>query len=195
MSLEKWQQRYAQADMPGQACWLLREYRHWLPAQGRALDVACGLGGNALLLAHEGLQVDALDYSSAALAKLDDYAASQALHIHCRQWDLETNSLPPDTPSRYAVIAVSYYLHRPLLAALASALQPGGLLYYQTFNCRRPHQRGPRNTNFLLKAGELAEQFADFEILLNREDLDLQGEEHALQTGFIARKAAVTITR
>ncbi|WP_372860864.1 class I SAM-dependent methyltransferase [Spongiibacter sp.] len=195
MSLAKWQQKYATASLPQPACWLLREYQSRLPQQGLALDVACGLGGNAVLLAEAGLQVDAVDYASTALHKLADYAAQRQLPIRCQQRDLEADGLPPDAAGRYAVIVVSYYLHRPLLCTLGAALQPGGLLFYQTFNTRRRHQRGPSNAHFLLTAGELAEQFAGFDILLNREDLDLQGEEYALQSAFIARKPSSAITR
>ncbi|MBF8266363.1 MAG: putative pyridine nucleotide-disulfide oxidoreductase, class II, partial [Dehalococcoidia bacterium] len=64
--LEKWEQKYKGGeytpnDNPSA---LLVE---WLPniPRGRALDVATGMGRNALFLAQQGFAVDAVDISSA----------------------------------------------------------------------------------------------------------------------------------
>jgi len=43
----------------------------YLPKQGRALDLASGLGGDSLFLAEQGLEVDAWDASSFAMAWLE----------------------------------------------------------------------------------------------------------------------------
>ncbi|WP_286837365.1 class I SAM-dependent methyltransferase [Spongiibacter sp.] len=188
MSRQKWQQRYADARLPQPPCWLLNTYSHWLPDRGYGLDVACGLGGNAMALARAGLTVDALDYADNAVDKLNDYARREQLSISAKWGDLESQGLHAE--QRYDVIVVSYYLHRPLLAQLADALAPGGLLFYQTFNSRRPALRGPSNPDFLLGEGELSRAYAGLETLLHREDLDLRGPEHALQTGYIGRKPA-----
>ena len=68
----QWQQRYAQGgagEAPAPAAVLL-EQAHRLPPSGRALDLACGLGGNALLLAARGLETHAWDYAPAAIEQL-----------------------------------------------------------------------------------------------------------------------------
>ena len=54
---------------PG-ACAALREYAFLLPETGTALDLACGRGGNALLLARRGLQAHAWDISEEAIEHL-----------------------------------------------------------------------------------------------------------------------------
>ena len=53
------------------ACDALRENIHLLPQiSGNALDLACGMGGNAILLAQESkLTVNAWDISSVAISK------------------------------------------------------------------------------------------------------------------------------
>lgn len=184
---EKWQQRYQNASLPQPPCWLINQYPHLLPSEGRALDVACGLGGNALALAEAGLQVDAIDYADTALATLSDYANRHQLPIFTIERDLEGEGL--GTLGGYQLIVVSYYLHRPLLASLAQALAPGGLLYYQTFNTARRPQRGPSSADFLLAPGELGSIYKNLEVLLEIEDLDIRGPDFALQTAFIGRKA------
>ncbi len=47
----------AGADGPGEVAQVLLRNRHLLPEQGRALDLACGRGANALWLAEQGLEV------------------------------------------------------------------------------------------------------------------------------------------
>jgi tellurite methyltransferase len=45
-----------------------------LPDDGRALDLACGLGGNSILLAQQGLKVDAWDIADVPVAALQELA-------------------------------------------------------------------------------------------------------------------------
>lgn len=189
MSKQKWQQRYADASLPTSPCWLLEAYRALLPEGGHALDLACGLGGNALLLASAGLSVDAVDYADNAIAKLNDYAQAEQLAICGYQRDLERDGLDSST---YDVIVVSYYLHRPLLTELGRALRPGGLLFYQTFNSTRQAENGPSNPDFLLSRGELTAAYPDFEVLVHREDLEARGPGYPRQTAFVGRKPGVT---
>ena len=58
---EKWNKRYRDEAGEEKASRVLRENLHLLPANGLALDLACGLGGNAILLAQQGLSVCAWD--------------------------------------------------------------------------------------------------------------------------------------
>ena len=68
---DRWQRRYQQAVATSvSACGVLAENAFLLPKQGRALDLACGRGGNALLLARQGLDVEAWDYAPAAIEAL-----------------------------------------------------------------------------------------------------------------------------
>ena len=47
----RWDQRYRETSSEPQAARVLSDNLRLLPAAGTALDLACGLGGNALLLA------------------------------------------------------------------------------------------------------------------------------------------------
>ncbi|MER8115785.1 class I SAM-dependent methyltransferase [Streptomyces sp. NPDC094031] len=55
--------------------------RGLVPA-GRALDLGCGLGRNALLLAERGFEVDAVDLSPAALGSAPERARAAGLDIN-----------------------------------------------------------------------------------------------------------------
>ncbi len=182
---EKWNKRYAQADLPRaeNACEVLQRNTALLPKSGKALDLACGLGANALLLAEHGLHVEAWDISDTALAKLS--ATASTLPVTTRQRD--TEKYPPEADS-FDVIVVSRFLHRPSLPALAQALKPGGLLFYQTFNRDKP-AGGPSSPDFLLERGELLRVFSALEICFYQEygqtgDMS-QGNRH--ETLFVGR--------
>jgi tellurite methyltransferase len=71
---EKWNARYRAAIGERQASRVLKENLHLLPCNGRALDLACGSGGNAILLAQQGLKVDAWDIADVPVAALQELA-------------------------------------------------------------------------------------------------------------------------
>jgi SAM-dependent methyltransferase len=166
---QEWERRYlANTTEPAHACTLLQHYRHLLPQQGVALDLACGRGGNALLLARQGLHTLAWDHSANALNLLQQQALQEGLCIDSQQRDVV---LFPPEPGSIDVLVVSRFLHRPLCPALSAALRPGGLLFYQTFCRERPTQTtGPHNPDYLLEAGELLRLFAELHPRIYREE-------------------------
>ena len=190
--VDKWERRYQQASLPVDACALLREQQTWLPTTGRALDLACGLGGNAVLLARRGLQVDAVDMAATAITKLTDYAAQQQLPVnaHCLDLECKSSTWLSGQQGSYAVIVVSYYLHRPILPLIEAALAPGGLLFYQTFNMLRVSNSGPQNPDFLLAENELPSQFPSLSTRLHRQDINTEKATKPLQTQYIGQLSA-----
>jgi SAM-dependent methyltransferase len=124
----------------------------WLPtaSAGEVLDLACGRGRHARLAASLGHPVLAADRDPVALAE----AAGEGIATQCV--DLEGEGAAwPFAPARFAAIVVTNYLHRPLLAGLAAALQPGGMLIYETFALGNEAYGKPSNPAFLLAPGEL----------------------------------------
>ena len=57
-------------------------------SNGIALDVACGSGGNACLLAQHGLDTHAWDISETVLEHLKTTTNKMGLNIHCLQRDI-----------------------------------------------------------------------------------------------------------
>lgn len=164
---DKWDARYRDADGPGAAAPVLMDNVHLLPAHGAALDLACGLGANALLLAESGLQAHAWDRSAVALGKLDGYARRRRLSVCTLQRDVQRQ---PPAPESFDVIVVVRFLERTLAPALIAALRPGGLLFYQTFTRERVDDSGPDNPCYRLANNELLDLFAPLRVLFYREE-------------------------
>lgn len=138
----------------GPSDWLLR-HRALLPPGGRALDVACGDGRHALVVASWGLMVRAVDRDADMLAQLGAAAARQGLPIDTVVLDLERGDVSLGEEA-YDVVLGFRYLHRPLFPALVRALCPGGLLLYETFTTAHAATgRSPSNPDHLLNPGEL----------------------------------------
>lgn len=164
-----WNQVYLDRDIAeATAAEVLDGNAHYLPGSGEALDYACGLAANAVLLAKKGLTVTALDQSEVAIEKVNAYAKLHSLDIDACSHDLEKN--PPDYNERFDVIVVSYFLHRDTLAKLYQYLKKGGLLFYQTFSGEQVDGQGPSNPDFRLARGELLQAFSQMQLLYYRED-------------------------
>lgn len=134
--------------------------------RGRALDLACGAGRHALYLAGHGWTVDAIDFAHAGLQRLIATARGEQLRVHAVQADLEQFPLPRD---RYDVVVNVRYLQRTLFGPIKASVRPGGVVVFETFIRDQQQLSHPRNPAFLLERGELAAQFADFEIIINEE--------------------------
>jgi SAM-dependent methyltransferase len=94
----------------------------------RALDVACGRGRHALLLAIAGLDVRAVDRGAEAVAGLRWAAGRLGLPIAAAT--SISNRRRSIWRRPHDVIVCIHYPHRPLFPALHRALKPGGVLIY-----------------------------------------------------------------
>lgn len=167
----KWDARHRDGPPPEPAA-ILELNAHLLPATGCALDLACGLGGNALFLAKRGLQVDAWDLSPVAIQRLDAWSRAAKLPLVAQVRDL---LMAPPPPDQFDLICVSHFLDRDLFPALGAALRPGGLLFYQTWSQDRVTGRGPSETRYRLAPNELLALAKGLLIRYYREDGD-QGD-------------------
>ncbi len=155
---EKWDPKHQEqiqnlqknAKIPSPA-WVLQHHAEFLPLRGKGLDLACGLGGNALFMARCGLKVEAWDISDVALTHLNNIAAVQRLPIQPVITHLDQMLFPYQ---QFDVIVVSRYLNRALFPQIEQALKPNGTLYYQTF-LAPVQDNAPQNPDFYLKSGEL----------------------------------------
>ncbi len=164
---EKWDQIYAkQSDCSLQAAAVLAEHTFLLPEQGAALDLACGLGANALLLAECGLDVEAWDISSVAIEKLQKLAVEKNLKITAKQVDIQQNALPENS---YDVIVITRFLDRRLCREIMAALKPDGLLFYQTYTRQKISESSPHNPDFLLAENELLSLFSPLKVIFYQE--------------------------
>ncbi len=167
---DKWDKRYRTISQPTHPPKVLVENSHLLPNSGRALDLACGRGAGAQLLASHGLSVDAWDISSVAIEQLTEAAQKQALAINARVKNVE---LSPPSPQCYDVILVSHFLVREMAPTLIEGLKPGGLLFYQTFSRADVNDNGPSNPAYRLNDNELLHLFRSLRVRFYREELSL----------------------
>ena len=112
------------------------------------LDLACGSGRHAALLASLGHAVLAVDQDVSAIEDLLNP------RIQAQQEDLE-GAIWPLADQQFSGIVVTNYLYRPFLDHLPQMLSEGGVLIYETFADGNAQFGKPSNPNFLLKPGEL----------------------------------------
>ena len=189
---DKWDARYrdgAYEDRTHPTA-LLAEWLPRLP-RGRALDVACGAGRNALHLAANGFTVTALDISTVALARGRRAAAERGLDIDWRCVDLDddvTSVLPVD---RYDLIVWVRYVHRTLLPHLVARLDIGGTLLCEQHLAAAAPVAGPANAEFRLTPGELARGAADLDVLHSYEGLVVDPDDRRVALAqLVARRSS-----
>ena len=155
-----------------------------IPGEGRVLDLACGHGRHARLLAGLGYSVEAVDRDPAAIETLNGVE-----RIHTRVADLEGGPWPYHTDVFDAVV-VTNYLYRPQLPALLKLIAPQGVLIYETFMVGNERFGSPSNPAFLLRPGEL------LELVRNRFGVVAfeQGEVQSPRPAMVQRICAVRAT-
>ncbi len=148
-----------QAQSPRYRLWEPNEFLQEIApslAPGRALDLACGSGREAVYLADLGWQVVAVDQLPDALARGRDLQARYAPDAPPIRWieaDLE-NDWQPDEP--FQLVLCFFYLYRPLIPRIADWLLLGGHLLMETFTTiHRAHFGRPAPDERVLRPGEL----------------------------------------
>jgi len=174
----KWDTIYRNKLSEPTAASVLENYHYLLPTQGIALDLACGQGGNALLLARSGLEVQAWDVSPVAIEQLKERADLKKLNIDAQVHDV---IISPPLPESVDVLVVSFFLDRELCAQLYSALKPGGLLFYQTYCQQKISEQGPINPEYLLADNELLQLFPQMKVRVYQQDALLGNHRKGLR--------------
>lgn len=147
---------HLQQDQP--SAWV-RRFAPLMP-RGQVLDLACGGGRHARLLASLGLDVLAVDRDpQSLLATAGERIRTLAFDLE--RPDVETDPAFPLVEGCYTGIVVTNYLHRPLLPWLLPSLTDGGVLVYETFAQGNGQFGKPSNPDFLLAPGELLQAVAD----------------------------------
>ncbi|MBC9734608.1 class I SAM-dependent methyltransferase [Nocardioides sp. zg-578] len=128
-----WDERYAGTD----AVWSGRPNRRLVEQAadlppGRAVDVGCGEGADAVWLAQQGWQVTGVDVSRVALERAAAHAAEAGVAVEWRRVDLMAGE---ELPATYDLVS-AHFLHPPadqladVLRRLGAAVVPGGTLLF-----------------------------------------------------------------
>ncbi len=169
MDREYWDERYRTEELIWKAApnrFLVEELDALVP--GRALDVACGEGRNAVWLASKGWRVTGADFSRAGLAKAQRLATDRGVEVTWVEADVV--EWRPATASFDLVVVM--YLHLPAeqrrraLAHAAAALAPGGVLLvvgHDTSNLVKG-TGGPQDPEVLFTPEEIVEDISGLQI-------------------------------
>ncbi len=183
---EKWDQRYAEDSYrKNNPVTLVQDWLPEIPV-GKALDVACGAGRNAIYLAHAGYRVDAIDISPEGLKKARKSAAQQALEVNWIEHDLDQ---PIHFDTDYDLILVMWFVNLELITRLCACLSPGGYLLCQEHLVTDEEVIGPGSTSFRVAPGTLRESVKGLEVVLYEESVDTGPEgERIASARLVARK-------
>jgi SAM-dependent methyltransferase len=161
MKRDDWNSRYADAGL----VWGTEPNRFVAAelaglAPGRALDLACGEGRNAIWLAGRGWDVTAVDFSDVAVERGRRQAAQRGVDVAFVVDDVLT--VPLDEAGFDLVLVT--YLQLPageralVLRRAAASLAPGGALFLVGHDLRNHAEGhgGPKDASLLWTADEVA---------------------------------------
>jgi 2-polyprenyl-3-methyl-5-hydroxy-6-metoxy-1,4-benzoquinol methylase len=184
----KWDRQHADADgakAPSRFLQKIIDSDHWTIAPGRALDIACGKGRNALFLASRGFQVTAMDISSVGLEQGRKQADESLLSISWQQTDLEQLRLGS---AEYDLIININFLQRSLMPQIKAAVKTGGHVIFDTYLIDQQVIGHPKNPDYLLLHNELLDHFRDFGVLFYREGKFVDGAGPSFRAGIFAQR-------
>jgi SAM-dependent methyltransferase len=164
---------------------------------GRALDLACGAGRNAVWLAERGWAVTGADFSDVALGNARGLAAERGVDVEWVQADLRDWEPPPRA---FELVAVLYLQLpaaelQPVLGRAADAVAPGGTLLvvgHDLQNLNGGHG-GPQDPRVLFTPEDVVAELAGLEVekaerVLRPVETD-DGEAQAIDALIRARRA------
>lgn len=171
MSAADWDARYRSGRQwsvePNR--FLVEQLTDWPLPIGRAIDLGCGEGRNALWLADQGWEVVGVDISSVAIERGRELAASQSLDVDLRVGDVLAvdEQLADECGDGWDLVLLAY-LHLPadgrrrLLELARWALAPGGtfLLIGHDLRNLRDGWGGPSDPAVLWSPKEVAAEFS-----------------------------------
>lgn len=183
MQREDWDRKYASVEN----LWAVKPNRFLVGevadlAPGRALDLACGEGQNAIWLAARGWDVVGVDFSEAAIAKARARAGRDGVEVEFVCSDL----LAYEPAAGAFDLVLLLYLHVPpsarrqVLAMVSTALARGGtfVLVGHDLTNLTDGVGGPRDASLLYTPDEIAGELPELEIEKGvRVRRDVDGEE------------------
>jgi len=166
---QKWDQRYTEDSYrKNNPVTLVQDWLPEIPI-GKALDVACGAGRNAIHLAQAGFKVDAIDISPEGLKKAQLTAAEQGLGVNWIEHDLDRSFA---FNSDYDLILVMWFVNLGLVKQLCDCLAPGGYLICEEHLITAEDVIGPTSDDYRVAPGALRAAVSGLEVLLYQESIE-----------------------
>jgi 2-polyprenyl-3-methyl-5-hydroxy-6-metoxy-1,4-benzoquinol methylase len=198
---EAWDRRYAGSELLWTAQpnrFLVAEVADLPP--GRALDLACGEGRNAVWLAERGWRVTGVDFSAVALKKAAGLAEARGVEVDWVHADLA--SFEPERGVHDLVVVLYLQVpaadRSPIMRRAAAAVAPGGVLLVVAHDRSNLEDGwgGPQDPAVLYTAADLASDIAGEGLETERADVverpvDAEGGEK-IALDLLFRAAAVS---
>jgi SAM-dependent methyltransferase len=169
MRREDWNERYRGSELVWSARpnrFLVAETAGLVP--GRALDLACGEGRNAIWLAEQGWQATGVDFSGVGIEKARARARDRSVEA---DW-IEADLLEYEPPPAAFDLVILFYLHlaradlAPVLEGAAAGVAPGGtflLVGHDSANLTQGYG-GPQDAAVLYSPADVAKHLDGLEI-------------------------------
>ena len=203
MKADDWNRRYADKELLWTAQpnrFLVAETESLPP--GRALDLACGEGRNAVWLAERGWLVLGVDFSDVAIDKAHELAAARGVAAATGWLVADLTAYQPE-PGAYDLV-ILFYLQVPtserraIVRKAAAALAPGGrfLLVGHDLRNLESGYGGPKDADVLYLPEDVAADLDGTGLELERADAvdrpveTPEGERIAIDALVRARRAA-----
>ena len=182
----RWDERYPTEDpqlwkLPSR---FLKNHIPQIPI-GRALDVACGPGRNAVFLAQRGFVVDAVDNSRAGLIMAQRFAVETGVSVNLIFADLDRYTIRPGT---YDLVINLFYLNREIIPDLIRGLKGGGYLMFESFTVDTFRFMPGKDPSHYLKPNELLDLARGMRVLSFREGTIIEAGMARATSRLIARK-------
>ena len=169
MKAEAWNARYAGKELvwsAGPNRFLVSEGGDLPP--GRALDLACGEGRNAIWLAEQGWQVTGVDFADVAIEKARAIAARRGVDVDFRVADL----LAFEPPEQSFDLVIVFYLQlvadevRTVVGRAGRAVAPGGTFLLVGHDSRNLTDGwgGPQDARVLFRPEDVVAALGDLAV-------------------------------
>lgn len=137
---------------------------------GKALDIACGLGGNSLYLAQLDYDVLAVDLSEVAINYVGEQAVNRRLRINAINGDLTDFKSLPIKVGSFDLVVKTYYLDRSLFPTVKELVKRNGLFFMETYYHSPRAEEERVSSQYKLDSNELLAEFMGWKVLYFEEN-------------------------
>jgi SAM-dependent methyltransferase len=174
MDASHWDERYRAAETVWGAApnrWVEQEMAGRVP--GRALDLACGEGRNAVWLANRGWRVTAVDFSAVGLAKGAELERHENGAATIAWIEADATTFVAPEPVDLALLCYLQLIapeRKAAVRAAAQALAPGGMLLVIGHDSRNltDGTGGPQDPSVLFTAADIERDLEGVDVVVER---------------------------
>ncbi|MDK2596552.1 SAM-dependent methyltransferase [Pseudoalteromonas obscura] len=151
----------------------------------KILDIPCGTGRHAKLLAEQGFEIDALDYNALFIERAQQFAKEAGLSVNFMQGDMRDLRFKEKYDRIFNVFSSFGYFddktNLQVMQEMSSALKPGGRLLLNVLNGESAAVKGSENGIARQFKGLDTQYDPQSKILTTNRVLNIKGEEYSYE--------------